>query len=75
VLLAYRDNPWFCALGKASGSTIKRCSAGRWGYGPLAAIEDRPRPSKEPVITPEAEAWLVSLACDKAKELGYPHEL
>jgi hypothetical protein len=44
-------------------------------YGPLAAIEDRPRPGKEPVITPEAKAWLVSLACDKAKEHGYPHEL
>jgi len=27
------------------------------------------------VITPEAKAWLVSLACDKAKEHGYPHEL
>src|SRR6266403_53824 len=38
-------------------------------------IEERPRPGKEPVITPEAKAWLVSLACDKAKEHGYPHEL
>ena len=35
----------------------------------------RPRPGKEPSITPEAEAWLVSLACDKAKDHGYPHEL
>src|SRR5205085_8248584 len=26
-------------------------------------------------ITPEAKAWLVALACDKAKEHGYPHEL
>jgi hypothetical protein len=26
-------------------------------------------------ITPEAKAWLVSLACDKAKEHGYAHEL
>ena len=25
-------------------------------YGPLAAIDDRPRPGKEPVITPEAKA-------------------
>jgi hypothetical protein len=23
----------------------------------------------------EAKAWLVSLACEKAKEHGYPHEL
>ena len=41
----------------------------------LAALDDRPRPGKEPTITPEAKAWLVSLACDKAKEHGYPHEL
>nr|WP_249805854.1 helix-turn-helix domain-containing protein [Bradyrhizobium sp. 76] len=41
----------------------------------MAALDDRPRPGKEPVITPEAKAWLVSLACDKAKEHGYPHEL
>ncbi len=27
------------------------------------------------MITPEARTCLVSLACQKAKELGYPHEL
>ena len=27
------------------------------------------------MITPEAKAWLVPLACDKAKEHGYPHKL
>jgi transposase len=41
----------------------------------MAALEDRPRPGKEPTITAEAKAWLVSLACRKAKDLGYPHEL
>jgi transposase len=41
----------------------------------MAALEDRPRPGKEPTITTEAKAWLVSLACRKAKDLGYPHEL
>jgi hypothetical protein len=39
------------------------------------ALDDRPRPGKELTITPQAKAWLVSLACDKAKEHGYPHEL
>jgi hypothetical protein len=29
----------------------------------------------EPTITLEAKAWLTSLSCRKAKELGYPHEL
>ena len=33
------------------------------------------RPFGEPTITLEAKAWLTSLSCRKAKELGYPHEL
>jgi transposase len=41
----------------------------------MAALDDRPRPGREPLITLEAKAWLVSLACRKAKDLGYPHEL
>ena len=44
-------------------------------YGALAALDDRPRPGKEPTITPEAKAGLVFSACPKAKEHGYPHEL
>src|SRR5712672_1160223 len=78
MLLAYRENPSFCAVGERVGvhhQTVQACVERALAYGPLAAIEDRPRPGKEPVITPEAKAWLVSLACDKAKEHGYPHEL
>ena len=41
----------------------------------MAALDDRPRPGREPTITLEAKAWLVSLACRKAKDFGYPHEL
>jgi transposase len=55
--------------------TVERCVERAVAYGPLAALDDRPRPGKEPTITLEAKAWLVSLACDKAKEHGYPHEL
>src|SRR6266478_2496303 len=71
MLLAYRENPSFCAVGQRVGvhhQTVQRCVERALAYGPLAAIEDRPRPGKEPVITPEAKAWLVSLACDKAKD-------
>ncbi len=41
----------------------------------MAALDDRPRPGREATITAEAKAWLGSLACRKAKDLGYPHEL
>ena len=78
MLLAYRENPSFFAVGQRLGvhhQTVQRCVERAVAYGPLAALDDRPRPGKEPTITPEAKAWLVSVACDKAKEHGYPHEL
>jgi len=78
MLLDYRENPSFFAVGQKVGvhhQTVERCVERAVAYGPLAALDDRPRPGKEPTITPEAKAWLVSLACDKAKDHGYPHEL
>ena len=78
ILLAYREDPSFFAVGRALGlhhQTVQRCVERAVAEGPLAALDDRPRPGREPTITPEAKAWLVSLACRKAKELGYPHEL
>ena len=62
------------ALWNASSDTSRLRRAGV-ADGALAALDDRPRPGKEPTITAEAKAWLVDLACRKAKELGYPHEL
>jgi transposase len=78
MLLAYHENPSFFSAARRLGAhhqTVQRCVERAMAYGPLAALDDRPRPGKEPTITPEAKAWLVSLACDKAKDHGYPHEL
>lgn len=78
MLLAYREKPSFYAVGRKIGvhhQTVERCVERALAYGALAALDDRPRPGREPVITPEAKVWLVSLACDKAKEHGYSHEL
>ena len=78
MLLAYREDPSFFAVGHSMGvhhQTVQRCVERALAYGPMAALDDRPRPGKEPTITAEAKAWLVSLACRKAKDLGYPHEL
>jgi transposase len=78
ILLAYRGNPSFFAVGRAVGvhhQTAQRCVERALAYGPMAALDDLPRPGREPTITAEAKAWIVDLACRKAKELGYPHEL
>src|SRR5215831_11741110 len=78
MLLAYWENPSFFAVGRAMGvhhQTVQRCVERAVAYGALAALDDLPRPGREPTITAEAKAWVVDLACRKAKELGYPHKL
>ena len=78
VLLAYRQDPSFYAVGQALGmhhQKVQRYIERAKAEGALAALDDRPRPGKEPTITVEAKTWVVALACRKAKELGYPHEV
>ena len=78
ILLAYRADPSAYAVGEAIGVTHQtglRCLERALRLGVMAALDDSPRPGKAPEITDDARAWLVSLACQKAKELGYPHEL
>ena len=62
MLLGYRQQPSFFAVGRKLGvhhQTVQRCVERAMAYGALAALDDRPRPGKEPTITPEAKAWLV----------------
>ena len=78
MLLSYRENSSFFAVGRTVGvhhQTVQRCVERAVAHGPMAALDDLPRPGKQPTITAEAKAWVVNLACRKAKEFGYPHEL
>jgi transposase len=78
MLLAYRQEPSFYAVGQALGlhhQTVQRCIERAKECGVMTSLDDRPRPGKEPSITVEAKAWFVALACRKPKELCYPHEL
>jgi hypothetical protein len=78
ILLAYQSDPSTYAVGEAVGvthQTVKRCLDRAVRLGVVAALDDSPRPGKAPEITADAKAWLVSLACQKARDLGYPHEL
>src|ERR1700686_3970292 len=73
MLLAYRKDPSFLAVGQALGvhhQTVQRCVERALAYGPMAALDDRPRPGKEPTITAEARTWLVSLAWPQGEGLG-----
>ena len=59
MLLAYREDPSLFAVGRALGvhhQTVQRCVERAVAYGALAALDDRPRPGKEPTITAEPKA-------------------
>src|SRR5215469_8557834 len=43
--------------------------------GANAGMEDTPHKPREAVITDDAKAWVVHLACSKPKEFGYAAEL
>jgi transposase len=78
MLLAYRERPSFYAVGRDIGvthQTVERCVRRAERLGVLAALDDSPRPGREPVITDEARTFIVDLVCRKAKDVGYPHEL
>ena len=59
---------------------MTRKSVAKWidralAVGPDAALKDAYHRPKEPSITEEARAWVVSLACIKPKDLGYAAEM
>ena len=59
---------------------MTRKSVAKWinralAVGPNAALKDTYHRPKEPSITEEARAWVVSLACSKPKDLGYAAEM
>ena len=70
-----RARPSFFAVDRSLGvhhQTVQRCierAVALW------SIDARRAAATGYEFTAEAESWLVSLACRKAKELGYPHEL
>src|SRR3978361_2444313 len=78
IILAYHADPSAYAVGGAVGvthQTVLRCLDRAARFGVMAALDDAPRPGKVRQITAQAQAWLISLACQNAKDLGYPHEL
>jgi hypothetical protein len=69
------------ALGRRGGprgrgrGPVSRCLDRAAELGVIEALDDRQRTGRDPTIIAEARTWLVALACQKPKALGYWHEL
>ena len=54
---------------------VERCVSKALELGVAQALADLPGRGRRPAMTPESRAWVVSLACQKPKDLGYAQEL
>lgn len=58
-----------------SRSTVVLCVQKCLEFGLDAAVGDLPRPGKPRQVPDDAIAWVLNLACQKPKDLGYSYEL
>jgi len=78
MMLAYAGGESVSSIARRLGTNrpkVERCIDKALELGPMVALEDLPGRGRPASITLEARAWLVSVACQKPKELGYAHEL
>lgn len=78
MLLHYADGLSVPKIAEALGTTVpkvNRCVDKALALGPEAALGEEQRSGRPAVVTPEAKAWVISLACQKPKELGYSYEV
>ena len=78
ILLAYSVRTPILDIAREVGvnrQTVYKCIDKALSMGWEAGLSDVYHRPKEPVITPEAKAWIVSLACTAPKTLGMAAEL
>lgn len=78
MILGYSRNESISSIARKLSTNrpkVDRCIDKALQFGALAALDDLPRSGKPQEITPEARVWLINLACQKPKDLGYSLEL
>lgn len=78
MLLAFADGKSVAVIAKELATNrprVDRCITKALQLGPLTALSDLPGRGRSPQMSPEDRTWVVSLACQKPKDLGYSFEL
>jgi transposase len=78
ILLRFRAGDTVSEIARSMGTNrprVERCVSKALELGVAQALADLPGRGRRPAMTAEARAWVVSLACQKPKDLGYAQEL
>ena len=78
ILLRYRAGETVSEIARSLGTNrprVERCVSKSLELGVSQALGDLPGRGRRPVMTAEARAWVVSLACQKPTDFGYAQEL
>jgi transposase len=78
ILLRYHAGDTVSEIARIQGTNrprVERCVSKALDLGVTQALVDLPGRGRRPTMTAEARAWVVSLACQKPKDLGYAQEL
>lgn len=78
ILLRYAAGTTVSEIARTMGTNrprVERCVSKALELGLTQALADLPGRGRRPALTAEARAWVVALACQKPKDLGYAQEL
>jgi transposase len=78
ILMRYHAGETVSMIAAGLGTNrprVERCLAKALELGARSALQDLPGRGRRPTLSAEARAWVVALACQKPKELGYAQEL
>ncbi len=77
ILLKYIEGLTITKIAKdltTNRPLVNRCINKAIAYGALTALKDLPGRGVKPSITDDAKSWVLSIACQSPKDLGYAHE-
>ena len=78
ILLAFASGSTISAIARQLGTNrmkVERCVNKALQLGVIASLDDLPGRGKPAKIPDGARAWVLSLACQKPKDLGYSYEM
>lgn len=78
ILLGYMEGRSITKLAsdfQTNRPLVERCLNKALAFGVSTALKDLPGRGIKPVITDDARSWVMSIACQSPKQLGYAYEV